>query len=469
MKLRPRTLAGLAAIILIAIVLLLRRGDDRFERYLAGHRAKGEKFTHQELWAIQSTNGAPGTTNFLNAATAIQTGLMEPGNILTMGYSGPGTASPAWRQTQIDIGNRIVPGTWDALAGQLETNRAIFAQLRAALDNPPLDTGLDRRANPFGPSANFVSQRKAAQWLAAAALNDLHRENREAALANLHALVQLVRMHHNELTLVNHMIRVAVARIALDATWEALQAGGWTDAQLAALQRDWQSIDLLDNFERGILGERAMGMAAREELIQSNVTRRMAVLGVQPSMRDRLLHPLWRSTMANTDFIFYFDQLHESLEAVRRLRAGEPWPVVQQQFDAGQERLSGLQDSLKGSLYWFSGMALPNFSRAALTATRNETQRRMTVVAIALKRCQLKHGRHPAGLAALAPEFLAEIPRDPMAGAPFQYRLEKDSGFTLYSVGEDGKDDGGDATPSAPGSKRFGLWECQDAVWPKGK
>jgi hypothetical protein len=34
----------------------------------------------------------------------------------------------------------------------------------------------------------------------------------------------------------------------------------------------------------------------------------------------------------------------------------------------------------------------------------------------------------------------------------------------LYSVGKDGKDDGGDPTP--PVGMPAGLWEGRDAVWP---
>jgi hypothetical protein len=76
----------------------------------------------------------------------------------------------------------------------------------------------------------------------------------------------------------------------------------------------------------------------------------------------------------------------------------------------------------------------------------------------------LKNGRLPASLAALVPEFAASAPIDPMSGKPLCYRVNEDGTFLLYSVGEDGKDDGGDATPTA-GSPP-GLWTGRDAVWP---
>jgi hypothetical protein len=43
--------------------------------------------------------------------------------------------------------------------------------------------------------------------------------------------------------------------------------------------------------------------------------------------------------------------------------------------------------------------------------------------------------------------FVPEVPRDWMNGAPLRYRPNDDGTFTLYSVGMDRKDDGGDPTP----------------------
>jgi hypothetical protein len=51
-----------------------------------------------------------------------------------------------------------------------------------------------------------------------------------------------------------------------------------------------------------------------------------------------------------------------------------------------------------------------------------------------------------------------------MSGKSLCYRLKPDGSFLLYSVGEDGKDDGGDPKPA--GGNRYGLWGGRDAVWP---
>ena len=91
----------------------------------------------------------------------------------------------------------------------------------------------------------------------------------------------------------------------------------------------------------------------------------------------------------------------------------------------------------------------------------------MTITAIALKRHELRHGKFPADLNALVPEFLAAVPIDCMDGKPLKYMLESDGAFRLYSVGKDGKDDGGDPTPESKADQQHTLWTGRDAVWPK--
>jgi hypothetical protein len=88
----------------------------------------------------------------------------------------------------------------------------------------------------------------------------------------------------------------------------------------------------------------------------------------------------------------------------------------------------------------------------------------MTLAAIALRRYQLRHGKLPTSLEELVPEFLPAVPYDYMSATPLRYRLKPDGSYVLYSVGEDGKDDGGDPTPT-PGASP-GLWGGRDVVWP---
>ena len=62
---------------------------------------------------------------------------------------------------------------------------------------------------------------------------------------------------------------------------------------------------------------------------------------------------------------------------------------------------------------------------------------------------------YPTNLGALIPNYLDKLPDDPFAlKGGFQYKLNGDK-YLLYSVGPDGKDDGGKAidVPNNPNAK----------------
>ncbi len=67
---------------------------------------------------------------------------------------------------------------------------------------------------------------------------------------------------------------------------------------------------------------------------------------------------------------------------------------------------------------------------------------RSAAVLLAVERFRLRHGRWPEALAELVPDFLSAVPLDPLDGRPLRLRRLED-GVVVYSVGLDGKDDGG--------------------------
>ncbi len=57
------------------------------------------------------------------------------------------------------------------------------------------------------------------------------------------------------------------------------------------------------------------------------------------------------------------------------------------------------------------------------------------------------NGRYPAKLNELVPKYADKIPDDYFTDKPLIYKPSGD-GYLLYSVGKDGKDDGGPAEPA---------------------
>jgi len=65
---------------------------------------------------------------------------------------------------------------------------------------------------------------------------------------------------------------------------------------------------------------------------------------------------------------------------------------------------------------------------------------------LAIQRYRLATGNLPHILGDLIPTYLDTIPKDPFDGKDLRYK-KLDIGFIVYSVGEDGHDDGGPERP----------------------
>ena len=66
----------------------------------------------------------------------------------------------------------------------------------------------------------------------------------------------------------------------------------------------------------------------------------------------------------------------------------------------------------------------------------------MVVAAVALERFKAEHGSYPDKLEELVPDFCKSVPMEPVEGVALRYRKTANS-MVVYSVGVDGKDDGG--------------------------
>jgi len=88
------------------------------------------------------------------------------------------------------------------------------------------------------------------------------------------------------------------------------------------------------------------------------------------------------------------------------------------------------------------GMLLPAMQAANQAEERTRATFAMTQLAAALAEYRAVHGKYPAKLDDITPDILAEVPTDVYHSKPYIYR-RIDDGYLLYTVGGNGKDDGG--------------------------
>jgi len=99
----------------------------------------------------------------------------------------------------------------------------------------------------------------------------------------------------------------------------------------------------------------------------------------------------------------------------------------------------------------------------ALDEFRIYTERRATAITLAVRLYAADHGGTlPARLGDLKPVYLSQIPVDPFAPDERELRYILSPRPVVYSISENGIDDGGDDT----GAAETNIWAFLDAVFP---
>jgi len=274
------------------------------------------------------------------------------------------------------------------------------------------------------------------------------------------------------------------------ANWELLQSTNVPDAQLASIQRDWMELEFLGAGEQALVMERAMAEQTLEEMRSSSakfdLIMSMSTMGSSVSAGSpwqklganaliEMRHLMWRLTWSYPDELRFLQGDQALLESIRSVQSGQPFKVAlgNQEARLNEVGIKSLKKD-EDNLFFNSGDSDPRslFSRSVQSLERFinrllvvEAARQLTATAISLKRYALRYGGYPTNLAALAPEFMAAQPLDPVDGKPLRYHLNADGTFKLYSIGEDGEDNGGDPT-SITETKTLGWQRGRDWVWP---
>jgi hypothetical protein len=272
----------------------------------------------------------------------------------------------------------------------MEAVKQPLEEIRKAAENPP--AGVGPITNLFGkPAINFVALRMASQWLMGAAICHLHEGRHEDALKDLEALAAMARVNREDYFLVSQMIRVAITGLGVAATWEALAADGWTDAQLERLQKAWEAVSLIEALEKGIVGGRAVGgdlwIMLHDPARSSkwkDIFGASSKPGLESFVADHVLFPLYKLSSIDDDELFHLTAMQEAVETTRLLAQRHPRADAKKHFDQLNNKFGVAFSNPSSRLhYWFSGMTIPNCTRAFETALRNETDRQLLVAAIA--------------------------------------------------------------------------------------
>jgi hypothetical protein len=339
-----------------------------------------------------------------------------------------------------------------------------FAIVRQALQRPCARMQ-GNYAEPFEiPIPNFVTLRSLAQTLGARAQCHFLLGQPEEALRDLtfmHDVCRPIMEENKPMTLVSAMINVAVRGLYAGIIADGIRLQAWREPQLAALEEQLKQINLLPPAKQAFELELVehchnleTALAPREAYLASTISRPCKTYwwtDLKDSVIARLIPRGW--VYHNLVAFVYLESKATSVTDVAN-------QIV------FPDKFSDLNKTVAHFSHWSPytftvGLMAPNYSRAIETTAHNQTLVNQALIACALERYRLARGEYPETLDALIPQFIGKIPHDVIGGQPPHYHRTAEGTFILYSIGWDGRDNGG-----VRGSARGQTVPDGDWVWP---
>jgi hypothetical protein len=317
-----------------------------------------------------------------------------------------------------------------------------FVLIRKALQRPLVRMKANYNTPETVAIPNFVTSRVFVQSLAAMTECHLLQGNPDAALDDLTRAHEICHIFTNRpITLVGAMINVAVRGLYVDTIAHGLRWQGWREPQLAALEEQLKTIDVIAPMQESLHHEPVSACESLQSMPPARLFQLFFTDSVHTNSWDDFKQR-WGAPLIPRGWIY-----QNMVITAQRAREVDTWldPVHQAVFpkelDADQATLSSLSHA---SPYSFIAAAfIPNSLKACQRTAISQTKVHLAIIACALERFHLVHGEYPENLDALVPQFLAAIPHDVIGDQLPHYRRDADGTYLLYSIGWSGRDGGG--------------------------
>ena len=318
-----------------------------------------------------------------------------------------------------------------------------LALIRRALERPQSRLqGFYANPNTV-PSPDFLAVRNLAQTLGARAQCHLLLGRPADALDDLtliHDFCRRILAAQQPATLLSSMLNQAVRGLYAAQIAEGLRLQAWREPQLIALQDQLKTVNVLTPVKQAFTAEAAITYRALESVPSAGMVQRTLLAGLCP----RGWGYQHVAARLNLDF--------------GRLACIDPGNqlILPDKVVAANKQARALDT---GAYTFAPSLEQVGFGRACQNTAHSQTEINQALIACALERFRLAHGDYPENLETLVPQFLDAVPHDVIGGQPFHYRRGPQAAFVLYSVGWNGRDDGG--TRGQPLPATDGDW-----VWP---
>ncbi len=285
----------------------------------------------------------------------------------------------------------------------------------------------------------------------------LAKGDTEGALRDTVTTFRLAESLANEPLLISQLVRVAILQIGVQPFWEGVVDRKWVAAHLTKLRDALQSIELMRGMALAFRGERNMinYWMDRMRVGEADIASELDMITGESNLPGIIL----------PDCLVYQNQFHINRIITENVLMGidlENSRLVARQFKSLEEEVRMLQEGFP-PYHFIAGMLLTAYDRMGIKVSANQAAVDQALIVTALESHRLAKGGYPPSLDALSPEWLATVPGDWFSEEGLVYRLNADATFTLYSIGYNEADDGGE---NVFGEGRRSPIQFEEGDWP---
>ncbi len=348
--------------------------------------------------------------------------------------------------------NDVTREEWTLIADFEAKNAEALSLVRRARSMPGIDwhirmrSPLINRLNAILP--DLVAQRQLSKALCAVAAHNHVVDNDEVAIEVIRdALHQAVTLGRHP-AVVSVLVAIGTQALVVSRIEDCvhdLRVGhspGASPQQVRGLIAELlDEQPLRDGLRGAMLGDRAYLLDTLQYMLGQLMffkSRSPDDLGEMPLLDKITAFPT--TPLYETDGVQMMREMSLTLEAC----AESNWPDAHKILKPFEEYWETRQRRAGRLMRPLGHVSMPYLSMTVRQHFQIVVRRRMAAIALAIRLYEIDRGRRPVALAELVPDYLDEIPSDAMAadGATIRYRPEAEVSV-LYSVDENGNDDGG--------------------------
>ncbi|HOY57714.1 MAG TPA: hypothetical protein PK640_06210 [Verrucomicrobiota bacterium] len=367
--------------------------------------------------------------------------------IRSAGAADQAPGSPAWTA----LLDRPAGTPLEDLRFLLDYDKQTLDEIRDATRRPACQLSPNVALDPEALLPQLARLKSLVYPFRASCWTELVAGNPAAALTDFETMLALSRAAGSQPLLIGMLVQIATAEIAIGPLWAGLAEHRWSEAELVRLEELLREQNMVAEMQRGLRGERAFALA---------------MLGWPSGNEDKRDSSEMKAMRAAVRWwpaaVIYRNRINivRAYQEVLLARLNPAGPSVRVQPTAADQAVR--ERFGRHSPYnIFTPMLLKAIEKGLEKAARSQATVTLARVACALERHRLAKASYPESLEQLSPGFLDRLPPDPINGGRLKYRREAPDRFVLYSVGLDGRDDGG--VISAPDSEK--AKEAKDIVW----